>query len=1517
MKIADIEAIYPLAPTQEAILLSSFYDSAEAKVCCQLVCEINGRIESALFERAWVRIIEECQLLRASFIWKRLNQPRQMIHKSLTVSITEQDWQNLTSAEQDNQLEMLIHANRTVGLDPRNAPLMRFSLARKSDDVFVFVWSYHPVLLDSHSARVVFNDVLSSYERLRDKRALKLKERLPFRDYILWARNRTSSATDVSWVELIGGTQSPTNLILDRDRSHNCIGDARAAEQRRALPNALFAKLQATANERHLELETLFLGAWAKVIGRYSSQDTVVFAVTNTECDSELDHLRSIPGPFTTTLPIAIRIDSQMIVEAWLAELDARWRKHQQLAFATGEQLDRMTRILKDAASHGARIEFERRSSVEKYQGLRIKWLETLDQRDYPLSLKVSLSGVAILGIRYPIGLYDPEVIERIFGLLHSLLEAICERPRSSLLDLPTLTAPEHEQLLVALNDTQRDILTRSCAHELVEEQAERTPERIAVTFRDEILSYGELNRRANQLARQLRKMGLGPDVFVGIAVRRSIDLIISILATLKAGGAYVPLDLTYPKGRLNLLIEDAGLTILLTEDRVADEFPMWMQVVRIDSDWDLISQESDGNLARVIGPENLAYVIYTSGSTGKPKGVMIPHRALINYLTWCVQAYNVAGGEGAPVHSSIGFDLTITALLAPLIAGRKISMMPEEVGVSQLKNSLIAGEGFSLVKVTPSHLDLLRHIIGDEEMPHATNALIIGGESLYGETLSYWRSKNPAVRIVNEYGPTEATVGCIVYHVGTDESIVGAVPIGRPIANTQAYLLDHNLQPVPAGVPGDLYVGGMGLARGYLNSPDLTGERFIPHLFSKELGSRLYKTGDRGRYRLDGNIECLGREDNQVKIRGHRVELGEIESVLISHSSVRDAVVAMNKSRSPEQILVAYLILEPGEKIEKRQIHSFLRERLPDYMTPSTYVILDTFPLTENGKTDRQSLPEPDFQRFESESASSPPGNPIEEILAAIWMDVLHVGEIGMNDNFFELGGHSLLATQVISRIRESFDVEIPLHGLFEFPTIASLAHSLAEAKWARLGEMAAPIKPVQRDGDLPLSFAQLRLWFIDQMQPGSPAYNAPQSVRLIGELNVDALQRTLSEIVRRHEVLRTTFALVGGEPVQRVNTARPITMPMVDLSELNERAITETRRLAVEESARPFDLERDLMIRTTLVRTGEEDHVVLFTMHHIVSDGWSQGVLMREVSILYEAFSEGMLAPLEELPIQYGDFAVWQREWLSGEVLEEQLGYWKRQLGGAARMLEIPSDKPRPSALSYRGAVEPISLNNKVRDGLRDLNRREGVTMFMTLLAVLKLLLYKYSGQEGISVGTGVANRTRKETEGLIGFFVNTLVLRTDLSGGPTFRELLKREREVVLEAYAHQDIPFEMLVEELEAERDLRHTPLFQVLFVLQNVSSEPLRMPGLTLNRFNVERSTAKFDIYLSMQEDANGIQGLVEYNTDIFKAETISRMIKNYSALVEDIIQDPDRHINDISTISEEESQLLICEFNED
>ena len=756
-----------------------------------------------------------------------------------------------------------------------------------------------------------------------------------------------------------------------------------------------------------------------------------------------------------------------------------------------------------------------------------------------------------------------------------------------------------------------------------------------------------------------------------------------------------------------------------------------------------------------------------------------------------------------------------------------------------------------------------------------------------------------------NHYGPSESHV------ITAWQAWSGALgglerpPIGKPIANCRTYVLDRGLQPAPVGVVGELYLGGIGIARGYLNRPEQTAERFAPDPHSRCGGERVYRTGDVARYLDDGNIEYLGRIDHQVKIRGYRVELGEVEVALRQQSGIEDAVVVMREGPSGDKRLVGYVV-GAGE-VSGRQLREYLQGKLPEYMVPGAFVALKEFPLTPNGKVDRRALPGPEFAASEQEYVA--PRGAVEEIVAGIFAQALKRERAGIRDNFFEQGGHSLLATQVISRLKVAFEVELPLRALFESPTVEGLARRVESAVRQGQAPTAPELRRADRGRSLPLSFAQQRLWFIDQLEPESALYNMPAALRMEGELDVGALERSLQEIVRRHEALRTSFSASAGEPAQVISEDWRIELPLIDLRHLPaDERMKAAEGLAGEEAARPFDLSRGPLLRCRLLRLSEQDHALVVNLHHIVSDGWSEGILIRELTALYEAYSRGEQSPLAELEVQYADFAVWQREWLTGEVLEQQLGYWRIQLAGL-EPLNLPTDHPRPAVTSHRGGVVPFSLSAELTGQLTALSQREGATLFMTLLAAFQALLYLYTDNEDVVVGSAIANRHHPAIEPLIGFFVNMQVIRTNLSGNPGFCELLKRTREACLGAYAHQDLPFEILIEELRPERDLSANPLFQVVFHLQNNMAPEFRVSNLRIDPLEVDLEMPHFDLIFSLTNCEQGLVGKMEYSKDLFEYSTINRMAHHFGALLKLVVENPELKLLEIRLSISEQAHM--------
>ena len=1133
----------------------------------------------------------------------------------------------------------------------------------------------------------------------------------------------------------------------------------------------------------------------------------------------------------------------------------------------------------------------------------------TLEQRVAQVDLTLvmaEMEGGLAASLQYSTDLFESTTIRQMLGHLESILRIASAAPDERLAAFPLLNASERQQLLVEWNDTQTEFESETCVHSLFEAQVERTPDAVAVVFGDEQVTYAELNARANQLAHHLQSLGVGAETLVGICIERSIETVVGLLGIIKAGGAYLPLDVSYPPERHSFMLGDAHAALLLTQEhRTSALAPYAPRLLCLDSDWPQIALNSDLNPNAIVSADNLAYVIYTSGSTGKPKGVLLQHRGLVNLVAAQVRAFDIKPESRLLQFASLSFDASVSEIFTALLTGATLLMAKaDELMQGESLLRLLREQRVTVVTLPPVMLGIL----DEREVPELAT-VVSAGEACTTEIAARWSKGR---RFINAYGPTETTVCATLTIIDSDKV---KPTIGRAIENVEVYVLDEQLEIVPIGVTGELYVGGAGVGRGYLGRPELTAERFVPDPFGHCAGARLYRTGDRVRYLRNGQLEFLGRIDQQVKIRGFRIELGEIQAALLEHPALSACAVIDREDHPGDKRLVAYIVVKQDSSITSADLREYLKERLPDYMMPAHFVTLEDLPLTHNGKLNRRALPPPAATRDTDSLPFTAPRSPLEELLSSIYSLLLRVERVGIHDNFFELGGHSLLATQLTSRIKEAFSVELPLRAVFESATVADLCARIEQEIHATGARSLPPLRRVSREEALPLSFAQQRLWFLHQLEPDNAVYNMPAAVRLTGQLNIAALEATLTEIVRRHESLRTSFANAGEEPCQVIHPAVPWILSVVDLSELAESA-AEVERLAEEEARRPFDLQVSPLLRTTLVKVSEAEHVLLWTMHHIISDGWSMGVLIREVAALYEAFVRGAASPLEELPVQYADYAVWQREALNEEVIEGQLAYWRKQLGGELTVLELPTDHVRPAVQTFRGAVEQVMFSRKLSEGLQEVSRRTGATLYMVLLAAFKVLLSRYTGQEEIIVGSPIAGRNRVETEGLIGFFVNTLVLRTDVRGEASFAEVVKRVREVVLEGHAHQEVPFEKLVEELKPERDLSRSPLFQVMFVLRNTPTAVLELPGIELGVLNAESGSAKFDLMLSMAEVTDGLVGWFEYNTDLFETTTIRRMFGHFETLLEAIVADTGRAVSEMPLLTAAEHRQLLVEWND-
>ncbi|NMF66950.1 non-ribosomal peptide synthetase [Brasilonema octagenarum] len=1517
----------------------------------QAALKLHGHLNIVALEQSFNKIISRHEALRTNF--RTFNeQPVQVIADSLTLSVPVVDLTKLPESEREIACQQLATKEANQPFDLANSALIRAYVVKITEIEHVFILTIHHIVFDGWSMGIIMRELATIYSALCNNLSPKLPELpLQFADFATWQRQwlqKEVLQTQLDyWKQQL--KNAPTLLELPTDRPRPAIQTYRGATQYTKFSNELG---EALANFSRQERATLFmtlLAAYVTLLYRYTGSDNIVVGTPLANRDRL--ELEGLVGFFVNTLALHTDLSGnpsfqQLLRRVRQVTLEAY--AHPDLPFEELVKALQPQRDLSHTPLFQVMFVLENAPTSEvEMSGLTVSSFateRTTAKFDLTLFIKNTTSGL-VAAWQYNTDLFDASTIERMADHFVTLLESIIANPQQQISQLPLLTQVEQQQLLVEWNNTQVDYPREKSIPQLFEEQVQRTPDAVAVEFGNQQLTYYQLNCRANQLAHYLKSLGVKADVLVGLCVERSLEMVVGLLGILKAGGAYVPLDPNYPTERLAFMLEDAQVLVLLTQQSLVDRLPEHQaKLVCLDTDAPLVSQLSQENVITDVQANNLGYVIYTSGSTGKPKGVAMNQLALCNLILWQLQNHTISTGAKTLQFAPISFDVSFQEMFSTWCSGGTLLLITEE-----LRREALALLGFLQQKAVERlflpfvALQQLAEIaIGSELVTSHLREIITAGEQLQiTPAISQWFSKLSECTLHNHYGPSES-------HVVTTFTLTDSVdtwpllpPIGKPIANTQIHILDKFLQPVPIGVPGELYIGGVCLARGYLNRPELTQEKFISNPFEKVGESKFYKTGDLARYLPDGNIEYLGRIDNQVKIRGFRIELGEIEAALSQHSDVETCCIIAREDTPGDKRLVAYVVAHQDCTPTISELRQFLKAKLPEYMVPNAFVILESLPLTPSGKVDRRALRAPDLHSEITDKYIAP-RTPIEELLAQIWAQVLKVELVGIHDNFFELGGHSLLATQLVSRIRNIFKVELPLRELFARATVAELARSLEQLQQQDLELSAPPILPRAKNTDLPLSFAQQRLWFLDQFEPNSPSYNIPLALRLAGTLNQAALEQSLQEIIHRHEALRTNFVSVNEQPTQIirerltgnreqgignreqeiVRTSEPLafipwTVSIIDWQHLpTSEQESALQQLAQLQAIQPFDLASEPLLRATLVVLSETEHVLLVCMHHIVSDGWSMGVFLQELETLYNAYSQGQTPSLAPLPIQYADFTIWQREWLQGDVLQTQLSYWQQQLKDAPALLSLPTDRPRPAVQTFAGAYQQFTLSVELTDRLVKLSQEQGCTLFMTLLAAYDTLLYRYTGQADILVGTPIANRDRSEIEGLIGFFVNTLVMRSNLAGNPSFSELLGRVREVALGAYAHQNLPFEMLVEALQPERDLSYTPLFQVMFALQNASTSQVELTGLTVTPLITEGTTAKFDLTLIMQNTATGLVGFWEYNTDLFDASTIERLTGHFVTLLEGIIANPQQQISQLPLLTAAEQQQLLVEWND-
>ncbi|WP_437576665.1 amino acid adenylation domain-containing protein [Sorangium sp. So ce887] len=1528
---AGLDDVYPLSPMQEGMLFHTLLNPGSGIYLMQQHYVWHGALDGGLVIEAWRRVAARHPILRTSFVWKDLERPLQIVHRQVDLSdvIHVLDWRDKTEAEQERHLAETLEAELAEGLDMTRAPLMRLRLIRVREDAYRIVRSFHHILTDDWCFSVLMMECLSYYAALIEGRSLELPEPRPYRDYIAWLARQDLPAAERFWREELRGFAEPTPLGVDRILPDGAAPPAGAgvSDAFVELPPALTEALLGLAHQHGLTPNTMVQGAWALLLSRYSGRRDVVFGVTVAGRPTDLPGVETIVGLFINSLPLRVRVSPEQPLLPWLKGLLAHNYRIREVEYPPLVEIQRWSELPKGQALFDSLLVFENAPKDprlgEQVGEVRLSYEQDRVHTNYPMTV-VAYPGAG-LGIRlsYDRRLFDHDAVERMLGHLVELLSEMARRPEARLGDLALLNERERRQLLLEWNSTKSAEPAAPSYVSLFEAQARRTPDAEAVTCRGRRLTYAALNRAANQVAHALRAQGVGPDTIVAVLESRDIELVVALLGVLKAGGAYLPLDPHQPEQRIAGVVEASRAPVVVTSEawvpRLAKALahlpeparPRFVTRERLAAQRGPAPVPVD-DLPRLAGPGHLAYVIYTSGSTGVPKGAMVEHAGMLNNVWGKIPALELGASDVIGQTASQCFDISVWQLLTALLCGGRVHIVPDEiVGDPRRLLEEAEAQGITVLELVPS---LLRELVGaEEDAPRLARLrwMLPTGEALTPDLCRRWFARYPRVPLMNAYGPAECADDVALHAItAAPGPELVHVPIGRPVPNVKLYVVTGD-DLAPVGVTGEICVTGIGVGRGYLNDPARTAEAFVPDPFGDVPGARMYRTGDLGRRLADGTLEFSGRRDHQVKIRGFRIELGEIEARLAQHPEVREAVVAVREERSSGKRLVAYVVGEGSAPPAPERLRDFLKETLPDYMVPPVFVALSALPLTPNGKVDRKALPAPEAPAADpGGAAAGAPTTPTEEALAAIWAEVLGLERVGVHTGFFELGGHSLLATQVVSRVRKALGVELPLRSLFDHPTVAELAGDVDRRRGPLAGAPAAgapPLVPAPRQGPLPLSFAQQRLWFLAQLEPDSAGYNMTAAVRVEGELDVARLRDSLAALVRRHESLRTTFGVASGEPVQVI---APEGAPAFEVVDLSATPAAEhgaaVQRLAEGRAERPFDLGRGPLLRVTAIRLRDDELVLVIVVHHIVADGWTLNVLVAELAELYVAARAGRPPALRPLPVQYADFAVWQRRWIQGATREALLGAWRERLSGHPPALDLRPDHPRPAAPSYRGARHTIAVDRALSDALRALGRREGATLFMTLLAAFKVMLLGRTGQSDLLVGTDVAGRNRAETEGLIGFFVNLLVLRTDLGGLPTFRELLQRVREVTLDAYAHQDLPFEQVVDAVRPAREPGRHPLVQTLFVLQNVPASDISLPGIRISPVDLDREVSRFDLGVFVEETDEGLTCAWKYRADLFEPPTIAAMAAHFMAVLRAIVDDPDRRVTALAAAERKE-----------
>ena len=1482
----NIKDIYNLSPMQEGMLYHSLLDAHSQAYFEQTLLFIQGDLQVESLGESFQRLIERYDIFRTVFVYKKVGKPVQVVMKERKAKLQLEDITNLSEAEQKRFLEEFKIQDRKRGFDLTTDLPLRLAVIKLKGDQYGMVWSFHHIIMDGWCLGIIFKDFFEIYGALKNGRLPNLEVTYPYSSYIQWLEKQNSKEAAEYWNDYLKDYEEQAILPRFRTLSENLV--YKPADDSFTIEGLIKERLEDIAKKNNTTLSTVFQAIWGILLQRYNNTEDVVFGAVISGRPSEVKGIEKMVGLFINAVPVRVKSGPDKLFSELLEELTQSAVGAEKYGYYPLAEIQSRTSLKQGLIDNI--LVFENYPVTEglnsgkgQQNEFQIVQIESFEQTNYGFNTVIVPGKELCVKFKYNEAIFDKTVIAKIEEHFKGIIQAVIANSNIRVQDIEILSSSEKKQLLVDFNQTQAEYPKEKTVQELFEEQVSKGPDQMAVVFKDQQLTYRELNEKANQLAQVLRKRGVGQDTVVGLLVRPSLEMFIGVLGILKSGGAYLPIDHEYPQERIRYMLEDSNSTLLLAQRDLMTGIDYPGEVLDLQSDG--LYREKGENLSNLNRPGDLAYIIYTSGSTGKPKGVMIEHRSLINLCQWHMKDYQVTNSDKSTKYAGFGFDASVWEIFPYLLSGSTIHVIPEEL-------RLDIGELNRYYEAHGITISFLPTQICEEFLKTGNRSLrklLTGGDKLR----QYVKTN---FELVNNYGPTENTVVTTSF---VTNQVYSNIPIGKPVSNSRIYILGENRQLQPVGVAGELCISGDGLARGYLNRAELTVEKFVANPY--EPGERMYRTGDLARWLPDGNIEFLGRIDDQVKVRGYRIELGEIENELLKYGPVKEAVVVAREEENGGKYLCAYIVAE--EEIKIHELREYLVKELPDYMVPSYYIPVERIPLTPNGKIDRKALPQPEGALYAAASYEAP-GSHTEEILAGIWQEVLGVEKIGVHDNFFNLGGHSLKATVLASRIHKEMNVEIPLREIFQRATIRELAEYMDGAA----ENIYAAIQPVAEQADYPVSAAQKRLYVLNQLDAASTGYNMPAVLVIDGIMNRKRLEEAFCKLIQRHETLRTSFALKEGQTVQLIHSTIDF---KVEYFEVQEDQV----KKMVAAFIKPFDLAKAPLFRVGLIKLSGHKHLLMLDIHHIIADGVSMNILTEEFIRLYEGKG------LPKLGIQYKDYAVWQHQLFTGESIHargraKQEEYWLKAFDDEIPVLNLPTDYPRPTIQSFAGDRITFNTGRELAVGLKNLAAATGGTLYMVLLAAYNVLLSKYAGQEDIIVGSPSAGRPHTDLEGIIGMFVNTLAMRNRPESGKTFKEFLLEVKANALSAYENQDYQFEELVEKLNLKRDISRNPLFDTVFALQNMENVALNIAELQFTPYEFENRVAKFDLTLEATESGEEIGFSLEYCTKLFREETIQKMAGHFLNILREVTAKPDVQLAGIDMLSEAEKRQLLVEFND-